>query len=108
MWFWGTDFEANILRRSILGGTAKGPQRGSCYARAPMLSYLTYTCSDAVSGGVGHRVGLHLRIALQQGFDRIHDAGILLALVALRILFIVPEADGELALPSIFRLQRDQ
>src|SRR5580692_10187608 len=107
MWFWSTDFEANIAKVET-GGTIKGPQRTSCYAGVRMLSYLTYTCTDTVSGGVGHRVGLHLRIAPQQGFVRIHDARILLALVALRILFIVPEADGELALPFIFRLQRNQ
>src|ERR1700676_1515003 len=88
--------------------TGKGPSTASAAPGLRRLSYLTDSSSDTMGGGVGHRVGLHLRVALQQGFDCIQDAGILLALVALRVLFIVPEAKGELALPSIFRFQRNQ
>src|SRR6266853_1598233 len=78
-----------------------------CRTGAPALSR-RLTCANAMGGGVRHGVGLHLRIALQQRLDRVHDAGILIALVALSILFIVPEADGKLPVTSILRFQSYQ
>lgn len=78
-----------------------GPGTLRCRTGALALSrHLTF-CGNAMGSGVRHIVGLHLRIALQKRLDRVHDAGILIALVALGILFIVPEADGKLPITSI-------
>src|SRR6267143_1048527 len=84
-----------------------GPGTLRCRTGALALSG-RLTCANAMGGGVRHRVGLHLRIALQQRLDRVHDAGILIALVALSILFIVPEAEGKLPITSILRVQSNQ
>src|SRR5437660_6345420 len=81
---------------------------GTLRCRGPLALSRHLTCNNAMGGGLRHSVGLHLRIALQKRLDRVHDAGILIALVALSILFIVPEADGKLPVTSILRFQSYQ
>jgi len=73
-----------------------------------MLLYLPEASGNTVDSGMGHRVGLHLRITFKKGLESIRDAGVLLSLIALCVLFRVPEADRELSLPSIFGLQSNQ
>src|SRR4029077_4614459 len=84
----------------------KGPRRATVPGALALGRHLTG--NNAMGGGVRHRVGLHLRIALQKRLDRGHDAGVLIALVALSILLIVPEADGKLPVTSILRFQSYQ
>src|ERR1700720_4453306 len=62
-----------------------GPRRATVPGALALSRHLTG--NNAMGGGVRHSVGLHLRIALQKWLDRVHDAGILIALVRARNLF---------------------
>src|SRR5437868_2144018 len=55
--------------------------------------------SDAVAGRGIYVEGLDFRFSLQQGFQHVSDAVVVLAMIALRILFRFPEADSNFPLP---------
>jgi hypothetical protein len=74
--------------------------------RYPLLRGLA--SGNAVAGRGIDIEGLNLGVLLQVRFDHLNDAVVILAMIALRIFFGIPEAQGQLALPVGVLDQADQ